>query len=77
MDIRTLGIIQDELRNPEQLPEMVKFVSQGGLFTTKVLAEYNSIDPHGELTIEIALFPDGKFYVHNGHHRVVAMYLAG
>lgn len=65
LPIRSLLIIQDELRNPEQIPDMFHFVKDGGNFS------------ESEQLIEIAAFDDGKWYIHNGHHRAVAMFLAG
>ncbi len=65
MKINTLGIIQDELRNPSQIADMVQFAKESKLFE------------HCKPLIELALFEDGSYYIHNGHHRAVAMHLAG
>lgn len=66
LQIENLGIIQDELRNPDQVYEMIQYVADGHMFD------------HCKPLIEIALFAeDGQHYIHNGHHRAVAMHLAG
>lgn len=36
-----------------------------------------TFDRVGEKPIEVSVFEDGRRYVHNGHHRVVAVHLAG
>lgn len=83
MDLRNLKIIQNELRNIHQIPDMVQFVQAGGTFTTQAIDEYNESALYkpkdmavGGL-IEIAHFPDDEYYLHNGHHRAVSVYLGG
>jgi hypothetical protein len=66
LKISDLGIIQDELRNPGQIADMIKHIEERGFFH------------HCKPLIEIAQFSDdNRHYIHNGHHRAVAMYLAG
>lgn len=75
--ISRLGITQDHLRKPEQIAEMVEFVKAGGKFTQDEISKYLGVPPTPDLPIELAQFPDHRLFVHNGHHRVVAMHLGG
>ena len=65
MNIENVIITQEELRNPEQIPEMVKFVNLGGFFSDS------------DKKISLSRFPDSKIFIHDGHHRICAIYLAG
>ena len=80
MKINELGITQQELRNTSQLPEMIRFVKGGGVFSSDAIVNYHlkteGSDGYVDL-IEIARFEDGRFFLRNGHHRAVAIYLAG
>ena len=61
LKIDDLIIMQNGLRKPEQINQMIEFVKDGGFFSG----------------IEISRFPDNQDYIHDGHHRVVSIYLAG
>jgi len=74
MKINDLQITQDGLRTYD-LAEMVAFVKSGGIFTQKVLDDYNSCS--GNNLIMLNRFEDGRFFLHDGHHRVAAIWLAG
>lgn len=65
---------QDFIRNTRQIPDMVKFVKKEGYFTEEVVK--NNIDENDDL-IRLTQFEDGKLYLSNGHHRLVAMVEAG
>lgn len=80
MDINTLGIIQDELRNVKQIGAMVRGVREGKVFDAWTLSAWKMpepVVPRHDLLMELAHFPDGEYYIHNGHHRAVAIFLAG
>ena len=77
LDIRNLKITQETLRKPHQIQSMVNFVSSGNKFDVYRIGPYDMGDLKVETLIEIAQFPDGELYIHNGHHRAVAIYLAG
>ena len=85
MELNILNVIQNELRNEWQLPKMIQLIKEGGRFDTESLIEYHRSQPYANLPhdkavgglIEISAFPDGAFYLHNGHHRAVAIHLAG
>lgn len=74
LEIARLGITQEHLRNPHQLPGMMDFVSSGGHFNKESLLDCQELP---ENLIEIARFEDGALYLRNGHHRTVAIWLAG
>lgn len=78
--ISELGITQQKLRNVVQLSEMIQFVKMGGVFTTDSIAAYHlkteGSDGYVDL-IEIVRFEDGRLFLRNGHHRAVAIFLAG
>ena len=75
--IDSLYITQDELRKPHQIEDMVEFVLNDGNFDIESLSSWEKTVPRPDMLIEIAEFPDGKYYIHNGHHRVVSIILAG
>jgi hypothetical protein len=76
LNIYDLTVTQKNIRNVEQLRDMVKIVKDGGFFTQNCLQKH----PHrGDKTpcIEITQFEDGKNFIHDGHHRVVSILLGG
>ena len=77
MEIDELTVMQDNLRHL-QIDGMIEFVRGGGFWTVEALTAYAEkkqcrVCP----LIELSKFPDGRFMVHDGHHRVVATYLGG
>lgn len=64
--------MQDGLRF--DVSNMRTFVRNGGYFTKKALQEY---DPQHTSLIAITECEDGKRYIRDGLHRVVAIYLEG
>ena len=74
LSISKLGITQEHLRNPHQLPGMMDFVSSGGHFNKESLLDCRDLP---ENLVEVARFEDGELYLRNGHHRVVAIHLSG
>lgn len=73
MDIDQLFVMQESLRNPLQIPEMIDYVKHGGRWVASALESYGGKAD----MINISCFPDGKKMIHDGHHRVVATLLAG
>ena len=66
------------LRYVEQLDGMVEFVRTGGVFSAselKTFAETKGNDP--ENLIQIRRFEDKSFFIHDGHHRCLSIWLAG
>lgn len=78
IDLLELVVTQNGLRFPESIRRMIAFVKNGGFWTEEQLTMYAAIN----LTriaplISISKFTDGKFFIHDGHHRVISTYLAG
>lgn len=71
--LEDLTITQELLRNPQQLPKMVQLVKNGAAFDEEALRAHGS----AEKLIEIAQFEDKHVFLHNGHHRCVAIWLGG
>lgn len=69
MNILNLTISQQGFRSIPQIEGMVRFVAEGGFFTLATLK-----DPR---LISIVEFEDGRRFIHDGHHRIAAIYLAG
>lgn len=72
--IDNLIITQDGIRESEPLNEMIRFVKRGGFFTQGAIKVFGGRD---QKPIIISQLPDGQDYIHNGHHRVLAVYLGG
>lgn len=78
-------VTQQSLRNLNQLPEMIEFVRNGGIFSSEAIRDYTEMRP-GPVPrdihrIAIAILsvdglPSG-FYIRNGHHRAVSIFLGG
>jgi len=67
-------VTQDGLRDEAQLQEMIEFVQTGGFFTFNAICREN-IGRCDDKLILIAQFPDGQFFLWDGHHRVFAIFL--
>lgn len=76
--IDDLLVGQNSLRTTEHMEEMITFVRGGGFFSLEVVQKWSSEHsyPDKEL-IYISRFPDGVPFIHNGHHRCVAILVAG
>lgn len=75
LKIHTLSVMQEGFRNEPQMTDMVRFISCGGVFDVDSLNAFSNgtdIRP-----ISISIFEDGRHYIHDGHHRVAAIYLGG
>jgi hypothetical protein len=78
LNLNNLLIMQNGVRNPKQIQDMIEFVKKGGIWTQDVLhgyAEKNNLRPSP--VMEISLFPDNTLMIHDGHHRAIAVNLAG
>ena len=72
--VETLLITQNGIRNKPQITSMTDFVESGGFFTAESMLEFIG---KPQPLIAISRFPDGLEYIHDGHHRALAMYLGG
>jgi len=79
MLIDTLIVTQHRLRYIDHVPSMIKFIEGGGVWTKDVLEKYAAIHHPGKVSplIQISRFEDGLEYIHDGHHRILTMYLGG
>lgn len=78
INISDLIVMQYDVRNVKQIPSMVEFVRNGGIWNLDNLKSYaTSNGLRAAPLMEISLFPDGKKMIHDGHHRAIATYLAG
>eukprot|EP01094_Clydonella_sp_ATCC50884_P007414 TRINITY_DN16593_c0_g1_i1.p2 TRINITY_DN16593_c0_g1~~TRINITY_DN16593_c0_g1_i1.p2 ORF type:complete len:231 (+),score=71.94 TRINITY_DN16593_c0_g1_i1:82-693(+) len=67
--IDRLVVTQSSVREPSLLPPMVEFVRGGGVF------EGERGEKWGGLVVLVRFVDDGRTYVFDGHHRVVACWL--
>lgn len=82
MKIANLIIMQEVLSEVDQLKEMVKFVAGGGFFTKIALEQYSGYNKTRDnfsktRLISITKFEDGGLFIHDGHHRIGAILMAG
>lgn len=79
MKINELIVTHNYLRHEDDVVEMIHYVKNGGLWTKECLVEYSKIKGFDRVSplIQLTQFEDGKIFVHDGHHRVVATWLAG
>jgi len=69
-----LTITQEEIRDGSQLYKMAQLVRGGDFFDKNTLESY---DTEKAFLMEIAEFPDGRHFLHNGHHRCIAISYGG
>lgn len=79
LSILPLGVTQDGLRDPAQLDRMVQFVKEGGVFDQASMEVFKKNNPNAHLgpVVQIAEFEDGRQFIADGHHRIMAIYEAG
>ncbi len=79
MKLKNLIITQESLRNESQICAMIDFIKGGGVFSEGVLKQFAIQESLGSVSplIKLSLFEDGLEYIHDGHHRVISIYLGG
>lgn len=65
------------LRDVEQIEVMVEFVRSGGVFDLAELARHQNLPVSSKELIQIRHFEDENFFIHDGHHRCLSVWLAG
>jgi hypothetical protein len=83
MEIESLIPMQNSLREPEQVQEMMEFVRSGGFFTEETISSFLT-DKRKDASkvfklnpIKVVRFEDARLYLHDGLHRSTAIWLAG
>lgn len=76
LSVDEILVTQRKIRNREQLDNMVQFVKSGGFFTPNCLSKHKSRGKTSPL-IEITMFEDGKYFLHDGHHRAASIVIGG
>lgn len=83
MLLESLIPLQNTLRDPEQIHEMVEFVKEGGFFTSETLSSFLTTKRKDSSLlfnlnpIKIVQFEDGLNFLHDGLHRSTAIWIAG
>lgn len=78
ISLKTLNVMQEDLRHWNDIFDMSYFVSNGGIWNKNTLENYslkNTLENYS--LIVISVFEDGQKYIHDGLHRCVATYLGG
>ena len=78
--LKNLQVMQNDLRHWDDIGEMVAFVKGGGFWTQEYLEEYsikNKLSRVSPLIAISAFAEDGRYFIHDGHHRCVATWLGG
>jgi hypothetical protein len=74
----TFVVTQNELRRPDQIDEMVQFVVDGGIYDVGARLGHARSNHHDHVAaIALSILEGGTIYIHDGHHRLVSMMLAG
>jgi len=78
IQIELLIPTQSGVRDRRQIEKMVDHVQKGKIFDKAEIRKYGTLWglQHSPL-INIRRFPDENFYIHDGHHRILAIHLAG
>jgi hypothetical protein len=79
MKIDDLIVTHNQLRDSSGIPSMVEYIRGGGIWNRQRLEEYSKKHHPGRCSplIQISRFEDGLLYLHDGHHRVVSIKIAG
>lgn len=64
ISISTLNVTQSYIRDPSQIRGMIEYLWEHSNFSDL------------ERKIVIKEFDDGELYIHDGHHRILALYMA-
>ena len=77
--LHSLKVMQADLRHWDHMDEMISFVKKGGFWTQEYLEQYSKEQNLSRVSpiISISRFEDGWDFLHDGHHRCVATWLAG
>jgi hypothetical protein len=78
LHLETLLINQESIRREDQIAGMIDYVKSYGTWSRESLKDHAESAGHKHHSlIYIAKFPDGVEMIHDGHHRLIATWLAG
>lgn len=77
LDITRMWASQNDLRNVRQIAGMILDVRSGRYFTQDELQAHSPNKLGCQSMITITCFPDGQTMTHDGHHRLVSIWLGG
>ena len=79
MKLKDLVVTQESLRNEQQICAMIEFIKDGGKFSENTLEKFARDEDLGRVSplMQLSLFEDGVYYLHDGHHRAISIFLAG
>jgi hypothetical protein len=77
LPIDQLIVMQQSIRDREQIKSMVEYATAGGLWTQQRIDTHAKAHGRKAYPIYITRFPDGDLMIHDGHHRVMATCIAG
>lgn len=66
---------QNGIRSFDRVLNMVDHIKQGGVLDRESLESLHGPDDYAPM--KLRTFPDGKIYIHDGHHRALSIYRAG
>jgi len=73
-NINDFFITQNGLRNLKALPDMIRYVRNGGIYNLETISKFSE---KSVPLIAITRFEDGREAIHDGHHRVASIWLSG
>ena len=76
LKLSEIHVTQSSVRNWQRVLDMIDFVRQGGIFTSEHVERYHQDESVFPL-VKIKQMPDGNYYLHDGHHRALALYFGG
>jgi len=77
LEIDKLWVMQQSIRDLDQISGMIEYVEGGGLWTMERITEYAAKKGKTAYPIYITIFPDNEKMIHDGHHRILANFLGG
>jgi hypothetical protein len=73
LHLENILVTQEWLRNAVQINGMVYHLINGGTFDSDAICKFSKRQAG---LIQIARFPDGKLFLQDGHHRLMAVFLS-
>lgn len=78
INIHTLQVTQNGLRNTPQLKNMVEFVKRGGYFNNSALTAFHVTGQRNDKPSLMHIADiEGQLFIHDGHHRAMAILMGG